>query len=78
MSGEWNGAAYNNTSSKYADFNLCLKLFLLFESLVSHGRLFQSLGPRYDKEFCPIFVFLMGTWNLCIEFSVHNYVFIFL
>ena len=70
MPGELNCAAYNNTSSKKADFNLCLKLFLLFESFESHGRLFQSLGPRYDKEFCSIFVFLMGTWNLCIEFRV--------
>ena len=44
-------------SSKNLCFILCLKLLKFFADFSSDGRLFQILGPRYERKFVLCFSF---------------------
>ena len=52
-------------------FNLCLKLLSEFANFRSVGKLFQTIGVRYDKFFWPDHVFLKG----CFSFRKEDLVF---
>ena len=45
-------------------------MFRLFANFTSIGKLFQSLGPRYERALCPTLVLRKGISNLWSEFRV--------
>ena len=58
-------------SWKKWSFNLHLKLLSEFANFRSVGKLFQTIGVRYDKFFWPEHVFLKG----CFSFKTEDLVF---
>ena len=39
---------------------LCLKLLMFVADFSSEGRLFHTLGPKYERPFCPVLLFRKG------------------